>query len=545
MIKMSVLALFIVLLFSSNQVGAQDVNIISGNQSNQPVQTAVPDTFPLLDLDETELDKIPDLRAQFEKLNSSYSSPAAPSENLLRFLKKDEIELSPEAQYWVNWVRDPSTIISPWATLRDTTIVNPLFTPILFKGGLIPEDLQLYDKDFIAKQRPNFPLFEPDTTLFQDEILKNKLQNTAYNYVRVNYPEYFRYSERDLPTDVVKTHVIKKATYEPELIKIESDPNAFSDVDAPVKFIPERRYWTSNFESTMQFSQNYISPNWSAGGDPNFNMNTRQYFKYDYNKDKVQVTNELEFKLNMNTLPDKTDSIHSYKINDQILRLHTLFGYKAFNKWYYTVDISFNTQVVTNYAQNSETKLSAFLAPMTFNTGIGMKYELTKTLTKVRHRNIKLNVNMAPFSYNYMYSTQKGTDMDLKRHGFKEKDNAAELPDDVNKYRNSQSQIGSKLEANMTFNINRNVSWTSRFYYFTDYHRITGEFENTFNLQISRFFSTRINLHLRYDDGVAKNEDFDSYLQINELLSFGFNYNGKTKSIISIINFVNRDIISK
>ena len=350
MIKRSVLALFIVLLFSSNQVGAQDVNIISGNQSNQPVQTAVPDTFPLLDLEETELDKIPDLRAQFEKLNSSYSSPAAPSENLLRFLKKDEIELSPEAQYWVNWVRDPSTIISPWATLRDTTIVNPLFTPILFKGGLIPEDLQLYDKDFIAKQRPNFPLFEPDTTLFQDEILKNKLQNTAYNYVRVNYPEYFRYSERDLPTDVVKTHVIKKATYEPELIKIENDPNAFSDVDAPVKFIPERRYWTSNFESTMQFSQNYISPNWSAGGDPNFNMNTRQYFKYDYNKDKVQVTNELEFKLNMNTLPDKTDSIHSYKINDQILRLHTLFGYKAFNKWYYTVDISFNTQVVTNYA---------------------------------------------------------------------------------------------------------------------------------------------------------------------------------------------------
>ena len=524
MIKMSVLALFIVLLFSSNQVGAQDVNIISGNQSNQPVQTAVPDTFPLLDLDETELDKIPDLRAQFEKLNSSYSSPAAPSENLLRFLKKDEIELSPEAQYWVNWVRDPSTIISPWATLRDTTIVNPLFTPILFKGGLIPEDLQLYDKDFIAKQRPNFPLFEPDTTLFQDEILKNKLQNTAYNYVRINYPEYFRYSERDLPTDVVKTHVIKKATYEPELIKIENDPNAFSDVDAPVKFIPERRYWTSNFESTMQFSQNYISPNWSAGGDPNFNMNTRQYFKYDYNKDKVQVTNELEFKLNMNTLPDKTDSIHSYKINDQILRLHTLFGYKAFNKWYYTVDISFNTQVVTNYAQNSETKLSAFLAPMTFNTGIGMKYELTKTLTKVRHRNIKLNVNVAPFSYNYMYSSQKGIDMDLKRHGFKEKDNAAELPDDVNKYRNSQSQIGSKVEANMTFNINRNVSWTSRFYYFTDYHRITGEFENTFNLQISRFFSTRINLHLRYDDGVAKNEDFDSYLQINELLSFGFNY---------------------
>ena len=29
---------------------------------------------------------------------------------------------------------------------------------------------------------------------------------------------------------------------------------------------------------------------------------------------------------------------------------------------------------------------------------------------------------------------------------------------------------------------------------------------------------------MRYDDGVAKSEDFNSYLQINELLSFGFNY---------------------
>ena len=126
MIKRSVLALFIVLLFSSNQVGAQDVNIISGNQSNQPIQTAVPDTFPLLDLEETELDKIPDLRAQFEKLNSSYSSPAAPSENLLRFLKKDEIELSPEAQYWVNWVRDPSTILTGYYNRQSAVHPDPV-----------------------------------------------------------------------------------------------------------------------------------------------------------------------------------------------------------------------------------------------------------------------------------------------------------------------------------------------------------------------------------------------------------------------------------
>ena len=272
MVKRSVLALFIVLLFSSNRVGAQDVNIIGGNQLNKSVQVAAPDTFPLLEIDEVELEKIPDLRTQFEKLNSSYSSPVAPSENLLRFLKKDEVELSPEAQYWVDWVRDPSTVISPWMTFRDTMIVNPLFTPLLFRGGLIPEDFRLSDKDFISKLRPNYSLFKPDTTLFQDEVLKNKLQNMAYDYVRINHPEYFRYSERDLPTDIVQTHIIKKPTYEPELIKIEKDPNAFSDVDAPVKFIPERRYWTSHFESAIQFAQNYISPNWHKGGVSTLNQ---------------------------------------------------------------------------------------------------------------------------------------------------------------------------------------------------------------------------------------------------------------------------------
>ena len=106
MIKRSILALFITLLFNSNQIDAQDDKIVNGNQLDKPVQTAVqtaatqttpqtvtPDTLPLLELDETELNKIPDLRAQFERLNGSYSSPVAPSENLLRFLKKDEIEL--------------------------------------------------------------------------------------------------------------------------------------------------------------------------------------------------------------------------------------------------------------------------------------------------------------------------------------------------------------------------------------------------------------------------------------------------------------------
>lgn len=513
MVKRSVLALFIVLLFSnSNLVEAQDVNIISGNQLEQSVQTAVPDTFPLLELDETELDKIPDLRSQFEKLNSSYSSPATPNENLLRLLKKDEIELSPEAQYWVDWVRDPATVISPWMTLRDTAIVNPLFTPILFKGGLIPEDLQLYDKDFVAKQYPDFQLFKPDTTLFQDEVLRNKLQNTAYNYVRENYPEYFRYSKRDLPTDVVKINEIKKVAYEPALIRIESDPNAFNDVDAPVKFIPERRYWTSHFESAIQFAQNYISPNWYKGGASALNLTNRQYFVYNYNKEKIQIKNELEWQTNVLTAPK--DTIRDYKIGNDVLRLHSNVGYKAFSKWFYTFDATFQTQLFSNYAENTNLKLSSFLAPFNVNIGVGMKYELNKTFPNNRHKKVGLSVNLAPLSYDMKYSIDR--DIDLGRHGFQLKEGSDEREHKLHNF-------GSTINATLNFQFNRNVNWYSRFNYFTSYEKVQAEFENRLTMAISRFFSTTITLHLRYDDSVTKDEDF-GYLQVNELLSFGFNY---------------------
>ena len=151
-----------------------------------------------------------------------------------------------------------------------------------------------------------------------------------------------------------------------------------------------------------------------------------------------------------------------------------------------------------------------------------MKYELNKSDFKTRHRSVTFNVNMQPVTYNFMYSTKSDANMDLGRHNFKLK--KGEVAEGENLYENVLHQIGSRAETNLTFNINRNISWTSKMIYFTTYEMVNWDFENTFNLQISRFFSTRINLHVRYNDGVAKAEDFKSYFQFNQLLSFGFNY---------------------
>lgn len=500
-----------ILLSLTNLANAQEGTIITGTNTQNTEQKNATDTVPMIEIEDTDLDNIISLRGQFEKQNRSYSTQVVPSENLLRFLKKDEVELSDEALYWAHLVRDASTLFDNTVTFRDTIIVNPLFLPLIFKGKLLPDNLSFYDED-AWKNKIDIPLpFTPDT-LFKEEELRQEIQNKAYKYVESNYPNYFRYTMKDLPQDKVIAKVIKKPTYQPEMIKVESEAD-FSDVDAPVKFIPERRYWTSHFESAIQFAQNYISPNWHKGGVSTLNLTNRQYFVYNYNKEKIQFTNELEWKTNVYTAPK--DTLRDYKIGDDVLRLHSNIGYKAFNKWFYTLDATFQTQMFSNYLENTNDKLAGFLAPFNVNIGLGMKYDLNKSFPNKRHKKLSLSANLAPLSYTFMYSIDK--DIDLGRHGFK-KDEA------TGKYGDKLSQFGSTINATMTFQFNRNISWYSRFYYFTSYDRMLGEFENRLTMAISRFFSTTISVNLRYDDAVVKKEEFDSYLQINELLSFGFNY---------------------
>lgn len=177
-------------------------------------------------------------------------------------------------------------------------------------------------------------------------------------------------------------------------------------------------------------------------------------------------------------------------------------------------DLDFKTQLFSSYAENQNVKLAGLLSPFSINFGLGMKYDLDKTFASSKHKKVTLSANLAPLSYTYVRTLDK--DIDLGRH-FQKRDGEEEFP-----YK--QSLFGSTVNATMTFQFSRNIIWYSRFYYMTDYKRIQGEFENRLNMAISRFFSTIISLNLRYDDGISKHEDFDSYLQINELLSFGFNY---------------------
>ncbi len=504
--------LFITFTALIHFANAQENNLIIGTNFSPTEETYPTDTVIPATLDESELNQIISLREQFEKQNRLYTVPVKPNVILHEFMTIDEVKLSDEALYWVNYQRDPATIIGENVTLKDTILISRMFLPIIFQGKMLPDKLSYYDED-AWKTKIDIPqpyLMEP---IFEDHIFRWKLTQNVYKYVESNHPDYFRYSHQDLPKEQLVAKEMEKAKYEPEMIQMKSEAD-FTDVDAPVKFLPERRYWTSHFESSIQFAQNYISPNWHKGGVSALNLNNRQYFVYNYNKDKVQFTNELEWKTSVYTAPK--DTVRDYKIGNDVIRLHSNIGYKAFSKWFYTFDATVQTQLFTSFAENSDNKLSGFLAPLNINLGLGMKYDLEKSFPKNRHKKVSFSANIAPLSYTFMYSRDH-SNMDLGRHGFNKNPETGE-------YEHKLSQFGSTINATLNFQFNRNISWYSRFYYFTSYNRILGEFDNRLTMAISRFFSTTITLNLRYDDAVAKREDFDSFLQINELLSFGFNY---------------------
>ena len=242
--------LFFFFLLIGNLAYGQDESPISESMM-RPEPRVVEDTVPEIHLTDEDLGRIVDLRTQFERQNATYAKPVAPSSNLLRFLKKDELEISPEAMYWARLVRDASTIFDETMTFRDTMIVNPIFMPIVFKGHYLPEDLTFYDLSCLLEKNPYEGLYPVDTTLFEDIRQDQRLEEVAYRYVQDNYPAYFRYSSRDLRHEIIKPKAIRRNIFEDLPLKVENDAN-FEDVDAPARFIPERRYWTSNFESTCE-----------------------------------------------------------------------------------------------------------------------------------------------------------------------------------------------------------------------------------------------------------------------------------------------------
>lgn len=271
----------------------------------------------------------------------------------------------------------------------------------------------------------------------------------------------------------------------------------------------ERRYWVPSFESSIQFSQNYISDNWYKGGASNLNLYMRTYMALQYSRNKVVWLNELEDKLSL--YRSDANKGARYRVSEDLLRLRSNLGLKISKRWSYTIDAEMRTQLFSTFNDSHTITRSALFSPATTNVGLGIQYRYSTKSKRIYGRKFSFSANIAPLSYTWR--TTARTDIDLARHGL-----SIDKP--------SYHRFGSTVRMNMNWDINMDTSWASRVYLNTSYTGTEAEWENTITMRISRYLSTRINLHLRFDDAVKPLADkgWNKFIQVNEVLSFGFNY---------------------
>ena len=359
-----------------------------------------------------------------------------------------------------------------------------LFAPLTFYHGVVANQLSLNDAD------------TDDTSEAIDGALMN---------VYLNRPDLVQVTETEqeqsgtLRQDIIEQPVLQQATMVEQALPMPDEPQA-----DPVEVAVEKpKFWTYKGDGYLQFMQNYVSGNWYKGGESNYAAVGSLTLEANYdNKSKWKWDNKLEMKLGFQT--SRSDSLHKFKANEDLLRLTSKVGLQAAKRWYYTLQVLAYTQFSRGFKSNDVNTYSDFLSPLNVSIGLGMDYKVEWMKKKLTG-----TINMSPLAVNYRYVDRA--------------DLAASFGVETDKHTHSLTDFGSQLTASLTWVMNDIVTWKTRLYGFTSYKRAEIEWENTFTLKVSKYISANLFLFPRFDDA-NKYDDNLGYWQFKEYSSLGFSY---------------------
>ena len=328
----------------------------------------------------------------------------------------------------------------------------------------------------------------------------------ALMHVYLNRPDLVEVTETEqteageLRQDIIEQPVTQAVT-----MVEQSEPTPEAPEADPVEVVVEKpKFWTRKGDGYLQFMQNYVSGNWYKGGESNYSAVGSLTLEANYdNKSKWKWENKLEMKLGFQT--SRTDTVHKFKANEDLFRYTGKVGLQAAKKWYYTLQVLAYTQFARGFKANNIKTFSDFMSPFNFNVGLGMDYKVSWFDNKLTG-----TINLSPLAVNYRYVDRTAL---ASSFGIK-----------TDKHTHSLTDFGSQVTAALEWKINDVVTWKSRFYGFTSYHRAEVEWENTFALRVSKYISANLFLFPRFDDSNIWDDDL-GYWQFKEYSSLGFSYN--------------------
>jgi hypothetical protein len=292
---------------------------------------------------------------------------------------------------------------------------------------------------------------------------------------------------------------------------------------------PAPKHWSVSGNASLQFTQGYVSKNWYKGGESNMALLASGQLDANYKKDRWAWDNKVEAKLGFVTT--RSDQYHNYMTNNDLLKWTTKLGWEATKHWYYTLQGTGQTQFCTGFSANDPEEKSKFFSPAYANLALGMDYKLETS-------KFKITAFISPFAYNLKFvgDPRRGFVYDdddelLDYHGRVDGTQFGLRAGEYNTY-----DFGTSAKLNTVWTICKYLKWESAATYFSPQYDLGKEdgagyteiqWENTFDMPLNKFFSTKIYSCLRFDDSVGPTNKGTGwgYFQFSELLSFGLSYN--------------------
>jgi hypothetical protein len=332
----------------------------------------------------------------------------------------------------------------------------------------------------------------------------------AKDYVRATAPELYAYHKSQLPS-ILELQVERIQHDKRDKLLLNLDSLNRSKTSKLEVDLPEISKWSKGAKFQVHVSQNYISSNWYKGGESNMatTLYAMGYFNYDSRKG-LQWDNKAEWKLGLYGMA--SDSLRWLRVNEDLLRLNSKLGYKAFKNFYYTAEWDFQTSLFNTYKSNTYIRTSGPFSPIRMSLSLGMDY---------KYKSI-VSVFVSPLSYKLIYVV----DMSYKE-GVLPEENIAHQVGITDGTRQS-NQLGALIRTDFDYDFNESIGMEVHFSFFGNYvGKIKGVevgCEMIGNFKINRFLSAKVSLYPRYDSTTLPADGGKPEMQFYELISLGFNY---------------------
>ena len=243
----------------------------------------------------------------------------------------------------------------------------------------------------------------------------------------------------------------------------------------------------------LNFSQNSFSDNWQSGGESAvsglglFNISAK------YRNNNSFWESVLDIKYGLTKLANQ-----NIRKTDDHFEMMTKYGYKASEKWYYSIMLDFNTQMTNGYHEtNPDSVISKFMAPAYLLTSVGMDYKPGNTFS----------LFLSPVTGKITFVLDD-TFSDEGRFG-------------VDKGKKVRFEFGASLSAGFDKEVFKNVSINSKlglFYNYLDKPQLDVDWAVLINMKINQFLSSNLITRLIYD------KDQIDQVQFKEILGVGLTY---------------------